>query len=167
MAGDSAGAHLVSTYCTSLEDPQMASVLRVEGMERPRRVAGLILFYGAYDCETILTTGFPFIRMMMEAFLSRDPALFKERAMSASPIRHISPAYPPCFITYAQKDKLASESVAFVRELEARGVEHVTMPFPPSDCRIIPHGFMNLFWRRSARRAMAAAVAFLDRYAKE
>ena len=106
-----AGAHLVSTYSTSLADGRLAKAFRVDGMKRPR-IAGLVLFYGAFDCETVLETGFPFVRMMLRSFLSRDPGLFKERARDASPIRHIKAAYPPSFICYALKDKLHTESEA-------------------------------------------------------
>jgi acetyl esterase len=162
MAGDSAGAHLVSTYASALHDPELVREFRLQGVGLPDRIRGLLLFYGVYDCETVLDTGFPFVRMMLEAFLSRDPSLFRKRARCASPVRHITPQYPPCFITWAEKDKLASESEAFGRALDARGVEHEMLTFPPSDCMVIPHGFMNLFWRKSARRAMEAAKSFLS-----
>jgi acetyl esterase len=161
LAGDSAGAHLVSTYATALDDHELRQAFRLKGIAVPDRIRGLLLFYGVYDCETVLDTGFPFVRMMLEAFLSRDPVLFKKRAELASPIRHITPRYPPCFITWADKDKLAGESVAFGRELEARGVEHEMLSFPPGECRFIPHGYLSLFWRRSAKRAMEAAKKFL------
>ena len=162
LAGDSAGAHLVSTYATSLGDEALARVFRVQEMARPSRLAGLVLFYGAFDCETVIKTGFPFVRTMLRSFLSRDPELFKKRARDASPIRHIKGGYPSCFICYAVKDKLSSESAAFARELELEGVQREVMSVPPSECRIIPHGFINLFWRKCARSAMAAAVAFMD-----
>jgi len=164
MAGDSAGAHLVSTYATSLVDPSQAKALRIERLTRPRRIAGLVLFYGAFDTETILATGFPFAKMMLESFLSRDPAVFKERSKAASPIRHVTGGYPPCFISYAEKDKLAPESIAFARELESKGVEHEVMAFTPSECRVIPHGYVNLFWRKCAKTAMAGAIDFLKRH---
>lgn len=161
LAGDSAGAHLVSTYSTSLVDESLVKAFRLEGVERPAKVAGLVLLYGAFDCETILDTGFPFVKTMLEAFLSRDPVLFKERARSASPIRHITADYPPCFITYAEKDRLSSQSVAFAAELERQGVEHEVLAIPASECRVIAHGFVSTFWRRCAREATAAASSFL------
>jgi len=161
LAGDSAGAHLVSTYSTSLVDESLVKAFRLEGVERPAKVAGLVLLYGAFDCETILDTGFPFVKTMLEAFLSRDPVLFKDRARSASPIRHITADYPPCFITYAEKDRLSSQSVAFAAELERQGVEHEVLAIPASECRVIAHGFVSTFWRRCAREATAAASSFL------
>lgn len=161
LAGDSAGAHLVSTYSTSLADGRLAKAFRVDGMKRPR-IAGLVLFYGAFDCETVLETGFPFVRMMLRSFLSRDPGLFKERAKDASPIRHIKAAYPPSFICYALKDKLHTESEAFAGELERQGVEHEVLAVPPSECRLMPHGFAMIFWRKCAKEAMGAAIRFLD-----
>ncbi|MHB8896179.1 MAG: alpha/beta hydrolase [Candidatus Geothermincolia bacterium] len=165
LAGDSAGAHLVSTYTSALFDPLLAKAFRMEGLERPEHVSGLVLLYGAFDCETTIDTGFPFVSMMLHSFLSRDPVVFKERARNASPLRHITPNYPPCFITYAERDTLAPESVAFARELESKGVEREVMSFPPSECIIIPHGFVSTFWRKCARKAMAGAIAFMNRHA--
>lgn len=162
LAGDSAGAHLVSTYSTALADARLAKAFRVDGMKRPSRLAGLVLFYGAFDCETVLETGFPFVRIMLRSFLSRDPGLFKERAEDASPIRHITPAYPPSFICYALKDKLRTQSEDFARELARQGVEREVLAVPVSECRLIPHGFAMIFWRKCAKKAMAAAIRFLS-----
>jgi acetyl esterase len=164
MAGYSAGAHLVSTYATSLVDPSQVKALRIERLTRPRRIAGMVLFYGAFDTETILETGFPFVKMMLESFLSRDPVVFKERSKAASPMRHITASYPPCFISYAEMDQLSSQSIAFAGELEAKGVEHEVLAFSPSECKVMPHGYVSLFWRKSARKAMAAAIDFLKRH---
>lgn len=162
LAGDSAGAHLVSTYSTALADGRLAKAFKVDGMKWPSRLAGLVLFYGVFDCETVLETGFPFVRMMLRSFLSRDPGLFRQRARDASPIRHITGAYPPSFICYALKDRLHTESEAFARELELEGVEREVLAVPPSECRLIAHGFALIFWRKCAKKAMAAAVSFLD-----
>jgi acetyl esterase len=165
LAGDSAGAHLVSTYATALFDQTLARAFKIEDMARPEKVAGLILFYGAFDCDKILETRFPFVRLMMESLLSRDPVVFKERAKNASPIRHIKPGYPPCFVTYAARDRLAPESAAFAEELELEGIEHETLVIPPGECKVIAHGFVSTFWRRCAREVMAAAIDFMRRHA--
>lgn len=164
LAGDSAGAHLVATYSTALEDPSLIKAFRMGGVKRPERVNGLVLLYGAFDCDTTLATGFRFVRTMLQSFLSRDPALYEERAKNASPIRHITSAYPPCFITYAEKDKLSSESRAFAAKLESFGVEHEVLAIPPSECRFIAHGFVSTFWRECAKKAMARAVAFMEKH---
>lgn len=161
LAGDSAGAHLVSTYSTALADDKLARDFGIANLKKPARVAGLLLFYGVFDCDSVLATGFPFVKMMLEALLSRDPVVFEARARNASPLRHVTSAYPPCFITYAEKDKLAGESVAFALVLEAKGVQHEVLAFPPSECRHIPHGFFSMFWRKSAKRATVAAINFL------
>lgn len=163
LAGDSAGAHLVSTYSTSLADEALRKEFRLEGVDMPAGVAGLVLIYGAFDCETVIHSGFPFVRMMLEALLSRDPELFKARARQASPCRNITGDYPPCFVTWAERDHLAGESEAFVRELEAKGVPCEVFVVPASECRLIPHGFYSMFWRPCARKASAAAIGFLDR----
>lgn len=162
LAGDSAGAHLVSTYSTALSDGRLARAFKVDRMKRPSRLTGLVLFYGAFDLETLAETGFPFVRMMLRSFLSRDPVLFRQRAQEASPLRHISPTYPPCFICYSLNDPLHTESEAFARELELEGVEHDVLAVPRGECRLIPHGFVMIFWRKCAKRAMEAAIGFLD-----
>jgi acetyl esterase len=162
LAGDSAGAHLISTYATALADAGQAMEFRLTGVKMPGRLCGLILFYGAFDCETVLQTGFPFVRLMLTSFLSRDPEIFQERAGLASPIRHLSGDYPPCFICYAARDALAGESVAFARALASEGVESDVLVISEEECRVIPHGFVNLYWRSCAKKAMASAISFLD-----
>jgi len=152
--------HLVSTYSTSLADGRLAKAFRVDGMKRPR-IAGLVLFYGAFDCETVLETGFPFVRMMLRSFLSRDPGLFKERARDASPIRHIKAAYP--LLSSATHSRTSSTPSPSLRKRtraagrRARGLGGAALGVPADT-----HGFAMIFWRKCAKKAMGAAIRFLD-----
>ncbi|MBU1670404.1 MAG: alpha/beta hydrolase [Actinobacteria bacterium] len=165
MAGDSAGAYLVSTYATVLCEKALARAFDMEHVQRPKSLSGLVLIYGAYDCETVLATGFPLISMSMKNFLGCETAEYRERAKAASPIRHIKEGYPPCFLTAGEKDHLCGQSLDFERELERVGIPHRSMYFPASECRVIVHGFFSTWWRGCAKKASDAAIAFLKEYA--
>jgi acetyl esterase/lipase len=122
----------------------------------------LLLFYGGYDMDTILHTGFASIEFMCRGFLGVDGHAYRERAQIASPIRHIDPGYPPSFIFSGERDKLHPQSVDFERALTAAGVEHRTLFFDGKRDPEAFHGFISAYFLRPARIAMKAALEFLD-----
>lgn len=164
LAGDSAGAKLSATYATVIGEDALARAFGVEHVQRPKSLSGLVLIYGAYDCETVLDSGFPLISLLMKNYLGYETAEYQERAKAASPIRHVKEGYPPCFLTAGEKDPLYTQSLDFERELERVGIPHKSIYFPASECRGIVHGFFSMWWRGCAKEASEAAIAFLKEY---
>ncbi len=162
IAGDSAGAYFAAEYAALMLDEGLARRVPVGGCVPPERLRGLLLFYGAFDFERVQRTSFPFVREMATGFLGRDPAVFAERASEASPLRHISPGFPPCFIATSEIDPLHPESLELRNRLSEEGLPFRLLTLPAAQYPFTWHGFLNFWWCRGARRTMREALAFLE-----
>ena len=172
LAGDSAGAHLALSYAAGLARPELFEATSVARPIPAEAVRGLLLFYGVYDCERLLGSG----RLVSEAsarqllgLVSAKPpggagsraATYRERLRVVSPIRHLTRALPPCFVTAGERDFLHGDSVALVRELERLGVPHRALLFSAREHPMAFHAFLNFYRRPCAQTAMREAMAFM------
>jgi len=163
LAGDSAGAYHAAMYAAEALHPEVGQALGVPSCIPPACIRGLLLFYGVYDLVTVGDCGFPFGRMLITGFLGRDPELFREGAELASPVRYITPDFPPCFLATSEIDQLHSQTLEFARILEERGVESELLNLTRKEHPLTYHGFLNFWYTRGAALAMDGALRFLAR----
>jgi len=164
LGGDSAGACLVSAYASANGKRELMDALSIDQGIPHESLRGILLFYGLYDFDTALETGFSQIETMAHGFMGADPLVYEKRASVASSIRHLDERFPPSLLVSGEEDLLHSETVAFQKELERVGVEHETVYIEKSWYHGGSHGFMMWFFIPSARRATAAAVRFLKEH---
>lgn len=162
MGGDSAGAYFSSMYAAAVKKPELLGELSIREGVPAECVKGLLLFYGAYDMEDVLATGFPLIKRLSEGFFGEDPELYRQRAQVASPARHVGSDYPSSFLFSSEKDPLHSESVAFEQILNGAGVPTRTLYFSKNEHPLAIHGFLSAFFLRCSRESMREALGFLD-----
>lgn len=165
LAGDSAGAHLSSWYAAALNDDALPEAAGIDSMIPRASLKGLLLYYGAYDMDAMLETGFPFMKTFYEAMFGREREASRQRAAICSPRRHLNAAYPPSFITCGGSDPLLSESRALSSALGGLGVAHHDLFFTAPEYRRVNHGFMSFHFLRSYRRAVRESIGFLDEHA--
>lgn len=163
LAGDSAGAYFASMYAAAVQSAELMSANAIEEGVPAEHLRGLLLFYGAYDMETVLDTGFPMINMMSKGFFGYDPQVYEARVRTASPQRHISEGYPPAFLTSGERDSLHSQSLAFERILDGAGVPHRSVFFTKKEHPLAYtwHGFASVPFFKCSRVARAEACQFI------
>jgi len=166
LAGDSAGALLVSWYAAAVHDPELLRTVQLSTSATPL-IAGLLLFYGVYDLDTARDTGFPFIKTMADATLGTDRGAYAARAQVASPLRHIRSGLPPIFLCAGEVDSLFRESQALAETLERHHVPHETLFFSRSAYPTARHGFMFFPGLVCTRIAMKRAIGFLEKTRKD
>ncbi len=159
MAGDSAGAQLTAWYASALQKPDLFAQAGVKGDIAGIHLRGLLLFYGVYDFETVVHTGFPFIRIYAESLLGTEQEQFRENARLASPMQHISDGLPPVFLCAGERDKLFPQTAAYADALKAHGVRCQTLFLYKS--RSAHHGFLFFRWLKPSRRAFTAVAEYL------
>ena len=164
LAGDSTGAYLASMYAEALQSPRLMFSLSMEDAIPPEHLRGLLLFYGTYDLDTVLETGFPMIDVMCHSYFGSDPQVYKARAEIASPMRHVTKSFPPALLISGEKDGLHPQSVAFDRSLTEAGVPHRALFFNRDKYPLAlhSHGFATFPFLRCSRIAMKEAYAFLN-----
>jgi acetyl esterase/lipase len=166
LAGDSAGAQLSSWYAAAARDAALPEATGISDMIPAESLRGLLLFYGAYDMDAMVGTGFPFTKILYRACFGKDAETCKLGADIMSPLRHLTSEYPPSFITCGGSDPLLPESQAFTKALEELGVPHRDLYFMKPEYPYVNHGFLNFYFFKSARVAMRESIAFLQEYAK-
>ena len=159
MAGDSAGAQMASWYASALQKPDLFAQAGISGDIPEIRLQGLLLFYGVYDFDTVLHTGFPFIKIYTESLLGAEPEKYRENSRVASPIQHISSDLPPVFLCAGERDKLFPQTVAYANALKNKGVRCQTLLF--SKRYFANHGFLFFRWLKPSKMAFAATDEYL------
>ena len=159
MAGDSAGAQLASWYASALQKPELFARAGISGDIPEMRLQGLLLFYGVYDFDTVLDTGFPFIKIYVESLLGARRENYPENARLASPIEHITGDLPPVFLCAGESDKLFPQTIAYADALKNSGVRCKTLLF--SKDYSAHHGFLFFRWRKPSKMAFAAVQEYL------
>ena len=164
LAGDSAGAYHAAMYAAEALHPELRRALSIPSCVPASCIRGLLLFYGVYDLVTVGDTGFPLGHMLITGFLGRDPELFRKGAELASPLRYVTPDYPPAFLATSEIDQLHSQTLDFVRALEEKGVKHELLKFTRREHPLTYHGFLNFWFTRGAALSMDGALRFLARH---
>jgi acetyl esterase len=164
IAGDSAGAYFATMYTAMAMDEATMQAIPVSECMPADAIKGLLLFYGVYNLESVGHTKFPLADKWVTGYLGRDPDIFEERARLASPIRHLKPDFPPCFIASSELDPLHSETVAFIRALDAEGIPYDYLNLPRDKYPFTYHGFLNFWFTKAAHNAMRGALDFLSRH---
>ena len=90
----------------------------------------------------------------MTGYLGRDPEVVKECMEIASPLRHVLPGFPPCYIATSEIDPLHSETLALLPVLDKQGVDYEYLNLPRGEYPHTQHGFLN-FWPAKGRAGRA------------
>jgi len=164
LTGDSTGAYLASMYAEAIQSRELMSSLSMEEGIPSEHLKGLLLFYGTYDLDTVLETGYPMIEKLCHGFFGSDPQVYKARAEIASPMRHVTESFPPALLISGEKDGLHPQSIAFEKCLTEAGVSHRALFFSREryPLALHSHGFATFPFFRCARIALKEAYAFLD-----
>ncbi len=161
LGGDSAGASLSSAYAVMAQDEGLRREVGVRECLPVEALRGLLLFYGVYDCWTAQESKFPLTRYVMTGYLGRDPEVVNECIEVASPLRHVLPGFPPCYVATSEIDPLHPETLALLPVLEEKGVEYEYLNLPRGEYPHTQHGFLNFWPSKAARLAMRGAIDFL------
>ncbi|MEA3277425.1 MAG: alpha/beta hydrolase [Pseudomonadota bacterium] len=159
LAGDSAGAQLVSWYASALQKTELLEKAGITDAIESKHLRGVLLFYGVYDFDSILNSNFPFISRYAKCFLGGDPELFRENSKLASPINHITSSLPPVFLCAGERDGLFRQTIEYAKALENKGVACTRVLLPKE--HFASHGFLYFSWLRPTKVAFEKAGAFL------
>jgi acetyl esterase/lipase len=164
IAGDSAGAYFSSLYTEMALDKEFMQSVNIAECIPAEAIKALLLFYGVYNLATVGFTKFPFTKLLITGFLGQDRDLFNKRAEEGSPVNHVSPEFPPCYIASSEFDPLHSQAEEFVGALEEKGVRYEYFNLSLQEYPHTYHGYLNFWWFESARRTMREATEFLKKY---
>lgn len=170
MAGDSAGANLASHYAALLTNPQFARESDFVPTIQPKQLKGLILHCGIYDMASFVATA-PDERKIIEwGIYSLVQAYTGERKddiaflNEISPMQHLTPNYPPVFISGGTNDFLTlTQSIPFVTALKQQEIP-VTEVFYPESKEPLIHEYQFLMGLKASQQTFDQTISFVQQF---
>lgn len=168
LAGDSAGAQIAAQLAAIISDPAYAAAVGISPAVTRGQIKGAILFCGVYDTSTIKTDGQfgGFIRTTMWSYFGTRDFASDPRLAEFSVNRHITPAFPPAFVSVGNADSLAPQSRILVNAIEAQGGTPSTLFFPANYSPPLPHEYQFDLESDAGREALERLSGFLAASAK-
>lgn len=165
LAGDSAGAHIAAEVAALTTSPEHARRVGITPSLRPGQLAGTLLYCGPYDAGLVQWDSpfAGFMRTVLWSYLGRKDFRDDPRLDTFSVVRHVTPAFPPSFISAGNADPLEPHSRALAATLEDQGVAVDALFFPKDHAPALGHEYQFNLDTDAGRVAMERSVAFLDR----
>jgi acetyl esterase/lipase len=164
IAGDSAGAQMAAQTAAIITNPDYAVATGIKPALQSDQLRGVLLNCGIFDPSKINLDGVfgGFIRTVLWSYFGeRDPAKIP-KFDEFNVTRHLTPAFPPAFITVGNDDPLAPQSVLMAEALKAQGVRTDELYFPPEYQPKLPHEYQFNLDIEAGQTALARIVAFLQ-----
>ena len=167
LAGDSAGSQIAAQVANLTVDPAYARLTGITPRLRAEQLRGAVLHCGAYDAGLVDMEGpmAGFIRTVVWAYLGRRNFQDDPRVGEMSVVRHLSPAFPPIFISGGNADPLTAQSRRLAEVAEAKGVAVDALFYPADHQPALAHEYQFHLDLADARTALDRSVAFLERQA--
>lgn len=167
LAGDSAGAQLASQLATAITNPSYA---RDAGLVTGLPVDSLravVLHCGVYDLPALGRATGPTgwgLRAALRAYTGEASALESSAAALMSTIDHVTPRFPPAFLSGGNADPLtAHQSRPFAAHLRSLGVSVTELFWGEGHEAQLGHEYQFRLELAEARIALERTLAFLER----
>jgi acetyl esterase len=163
LAGDSAGAQIAAELANAITSPEHAQRLGLVPAIAPAQLAGTLLYCGPYDTALVdWDSDFAwFMRTVLWAYTGQRDVRDNADLDAFSVLRHVTPAFPPTFISVGNADPLRPHSLAMAEALRARGVRVETLFFPDDHAPPLAHEYQFDLDVEAGRTALERSVAFL------
>lgn len=166
LAGDSAGAQIAAQVALLVTQPTYAREVGIDVELPPVALRGLVLFGGAFDFtlargSTSRSTWL--VDMAIRSYLGSTRRHDEGSTRQGSVPAHVTPSFPPAFVSAGNGDPLLPHSLRLVEALELQGVDHDTLLFPDDHDPRLAHEYQFDLDTSDGREALDRAVAFIDR----
>lgn len=163
LAGDSAGAQIAAEVANLTTSSTHAQRMGITPALQPAQLAGTLLFCGPYDAALVQWDSpfAGFMRTVLWSYLGQKDFLDDPKVDTFSVARHVTPAFPPSFVSAGNADPLEPHSRALVAALETQGVKVDALFFPKDYSPALPHEYQFNLDNEAGRLAMERSVAFL------
>jgi acetyl esterase/lipase len=166
LAGDSAGAQIGAQVAAVLVDDDYAAAVGVECEAALPPPAGMLLCCGPYDLGLVDAHDGPFANFLTTVLWSYSG----QRTFSTSPdfatfsvLRHLTPDFPPTFVTVGNADPLAPHTDALVDALRDQGVSVDDVRYPADHAPPLGHEYQFDLSLADARASFELMTAFAQR----
>jgi acetyl esterase/lipase len=163
LAGDSAGAHIASQVALITTDAAYAKAIGIAPQLEPNQLVAMLLVSGAFDPFAVDRNGARglFYKSIMWAYSGVKSLSVDERFKLMSVPSHVTPAFPPSYITSGNADVFAPQAVALARKLEEAGVRTDALFFPQARNPPLPHEYQFNLDKPAGQESLERMLGFL------
>lgn len=160
VGGDSAGAQIASQVAALVSNVELAETMAIQPAISNNQLQGALLLCGLYNLDTVRATAFPNIDLFLTAYTGAEPFESFPRIDELSTVQHISPDFPPVFITVGDADPFVSQSTELVDILKANEVQ-VSSVFFEGTQKNLKHEYQYDLSTEDARDTLEKTLQFL------
>lgn len=168
LAGDSAGAQIAAQVAVIVSNPDYARAIGIEPSIHAPQLVAAVLACGIYDMPRAGRGGLyaKFFSAAFWAYSGRRDFKHDPRLRLMSVAEHLTPAFPPTFLTAGNGDSLAGQSTEMARRLESLGVPVDALLYAPDHQPRLPHEYQFNLDSAAGRDALQRIVAFLHAHTR-
>ncbi|ACB95489.1 alpha/beta hydrolase [Beijerinckia indica] len=164
LAGDSAGAQLAGQFGNIVTDPVYARDLGISPSIAPAQLRGVILMCGVYDPDSFDLKQAPegHFAKILNAYFGTANAATDPRLAQFSVVRHVTPNFPPIFLSVGNGDRLAPQSQKLAQIAKGQGVSVDSLFFDTDHKPALPHEYQFNLDQEDGKTAFERLVTFLN-----
>jgi acetyl esterase/lipase len=165
FAGDSAGAQIVGQMANIISSPEYAKNFDFSTSVTRDQLRGLILHCGAYDASLVKLDG-PFgffLKTVFWSYFGTKDFLNSDKIKEFSLLGHLSPNYPPLFISVGNDDPLRGQSFKLAEIAKGLGIEVETLFYPTDYAPALAHEYQFDLDSEAGKLALEKSIAFIKR----
>jgi acetyl esterase len=166
LAGDSAGGQIASQLAVAIGEPAYATAIGFTPAVTRTQLRGVVLFCGVYDTSRMSLSGSfgGLLRTVLWAYFGVKTIADNPSLAQFSVPRHLTPRFPPAFVSAGNADPLGPQSVAMAEAIRAQGVATDTLFFSADHKPPLGHEYQFNLDQDAGREALERLVAFLNRH---
>ncbi|MBT2570696.1 alpha/beta hydrolase [Planococcus sp. ISL-110] len=165
IGGDSAGAQIASQVAALVSNVKLAETMAIQPAIANSQLQGALLLSGLYNLDTVRATAFPNIGQFLTAYTGAEPFESFPKIDELSTVQHISPDFPPVFITAGDADPFVSQSAELVELLHSNEVQ-VSSVFFKGTQKNLKHEYQYDLSTEDARSTLEKTRQFLFVHSK-
>jgi acetyl esterase/lipase len=163
LGSNSAGSHIAGQTALLVTNPKFADQMGIQPSITGNQLKGALLYDGFYDIRTVKDLHSSVIDLYLWSYTGVKDIESFDRVDELSIPDHITPDFPPAFITVGDADRLEPQSIELIRSLERNGIVVDAHLFTGTNAHL-GHDFMMDLQTQPAQQIMEKALKFLKRY---
>ena len=163
LGSNSAGSQIASELAALISDKEFAASIEIQPAITREQLKGLLLYDGLYNMKALRDLSSSVINLYLWSYTGQRHYESYARINELSTVQHITPAYPPVFMTVGDADLVEPQSLELKDVLEKNGVEVKAVLFTNTGTGL-GHDYMMNLDTEASRETLDRAVDFLQRH---
>lgn len=165
LGSNSSGSHIAAELTSLISNKGFANEMGILPSITIEQLKGVLLYDGVYNMLTAGNLHSPVIGLYLWSYTGvRDVESF-DRIDETSIPDHVTPDFPPAFVTVGDADILKPQSIELIQALKENGVDIDAHLFTGTGANL-GHDFMMDLDTQPARQILEKTLAFVRRYSE-